>query len=284
MGFDQHVHEYRKQMERKTERFQNSFNDRMMKTALNQMTRDRHCVMNFITSERDEKKRESLWKLYRHLSIFVELYDGCDAETRKKPSYYRACQLIWKMMQAQKEGGRKIFLIGTTSPCYGFDTEFYSYQITIKGVNGNHLELLNPFMERLQAKCLLGDLNSEPIVPFSPLSAARLQELMNVSEEPEPQTRDESLVGQPLVDLPLEGDEDNGNQTTPIEAGDGFDNESNGSWFDREALVIIETNQSRQGKPDPIVTKEKYIVLSCLIGLCAILIYFLKIDQIRNIL
>ena len=163
-----------------------------------------------------------------------------------------------------------------TSPCYGFDTEFYSYQITIKGVNGNHLELLNPFMERLQAKCLLGDLNSEPIVPFSPLSAARLQELMNVSEEPEPQTRDESLVGQPIVDLPLEGDDDNRNHTELTDAGDGFDNESNGSWFDREALVILETNRARQGKPDPIVNSEKYITISCIIGLCAVLFWFWK--------
>ena len=196
MSQDNHVLEYEKQIKRKMERVTSNFNTKMIRTTLNQVTRDKSTVFNFITAERDEQKKKKLWNLLTHLSIFVDIYDGCGQAERKKPQYYRDSQLIWKMMQEQNEGGRKIFLISTSSPCYGFDNLFYSYQITIKGVNGNHLALLDPYLESLEARCLIGDVtNPEPIVPFSPLTTARLQNILDVSVDPEPVTRDESLIG-----------------------------------------------------------------------------------------
>ena len=278
MSSDRHVLEYRKQVERKTERFQNNFNDKMLRTCLNQLTRDKNVVMEFIRNERDEKKRDSLWNILRHLSIFVDIYDGCDKETRKKPSYYRSSKVIWDLMKKQTEGGRKIFLVSTSSPCYGFDTLFYSYQITIKGVNGNHLELLEPYMESLDARCLLGDLSNEPIVPFSPLSSARLQSILDISEDPEPQTRDESLVGRELETASLVPElvqesvprlSEFPVDQTDQQAERDFDDDSSTGWFEIEAAKIIASS----GKPQPIGSSRKWIIpiiigfaIVCLLG------------------
>ena len=257
MTFDNHVKEYRKHIERKMARLQSSFNDKMMKTALNQITRDKHVVMDFCQTERDDKKREKLWSLYRHLSIFVESYDGCNPETRTQPSFYRACNVIWKMMRDQNEGGRKIFLLTTSSPCYGFDTHFYSYQITVKGVTGNSLELMDPYLESLQARCLLGAENHpEPIVPFSPLSTARIESILDATVDPEPVTRDESLVGN-IVNEPIHELQNGDGVNMPNPdltdfVDDGFDRESTG-WFDIEAAkLILKAESSAQGKPKTI--------------------------------
>ena len=267
MSQDNHVVEYQKQIERKMERIQNNFNSKMIRTTLNQVTRDKTTVFNFITCERDEQKKKKLWNLLTHLSIFVDMYDGCGADERKKPSFYRNSQTVWKMMREQTEGGRKIFLISTTSPCYGFDNHFYSYQVTIKGVNGNHLELLDPYLESLQARCLLGDVtNPEPIVPFSPLSTARLQSILDVSEDPEPVTRDESVIGREedlpptasiaLLDIAMD-------QPTPAERD--FDEESTG-WFDLEAEKIIRRANAaaRAGKP---IESRKIGLLPIILGI-----------------
>ena len=261
MSSDNHVKEYRRQIERKTERMQNEFNNRMIRTTLNQVTRDKNTVMEFIRNERDEKKRENLWDIFRHLTIFIQIYDGCGPEERKKPSFFRSSQVIWKMMRAQTEGGRKLFLISTSSACYGLDTHFYSYQVTIKGVKGNHLELLDPYMERLESKCLLGEINDEPIVPFSPLSSARLQSILDISNDPEPVTRDETSIGQEEDQFPgsvLDNIPESVPLNPPTPAERDFDEESDG-WFDLVAQDII-AKSAATGKPKPIVSHKIYLL------------------------
>ena len=281
MKCDNHVLAYRAQEKRKMNRMQSNFNDKMLRTTYNQITRDKGVVMDFIKQERDEKKRDKLWDLYRHASLFVQFYDGCTVEDRKKPSYYRSCEVVWKKMRDQNEGGRKLFLIMTSSPCYGFDTSFFAYQITIKGVNGNSLELLDPYLEHLQARCLLGDINDDPIVPFSPLTDARLANILELSADPEPVTRDESLIGTNEGDLaeaesvsaPLEMPvRESAKTPIPAPVDDFDDTESNG-WFDQEAARIISRNAeySAKGNSEPIGFNINWyhiitVVISFIIG------------------
>ena len=266
-------------MERKTKRVQSNFNDRMLRTMLNQTTRDRCTVMSFIGAERDDQKREKLWNIYRHCQIFIEIYDGSDHERRKSPQFYRSCQVLWKLLADQKEGGRKIFVIETSSPCYGFNVAFYSYQITIKGVTGNHLGLLEPYMEHLEARNILGEsLNAEPIVPFSPLSEARLQAILNITEDPEPSTRDESTIGQPIDETsPDQLVGEVAVEVTSAQPDDGFETDSNGSWFDKEANNILAHAHANTGNPiDQTQTigynRDTYVVTGLMVVLIGIAI------------
>ena len=133
------------------------------------------------------------------------------------------------------------------------------------------MELLEPYMESLDARCLLGDLSNEPIVPFSPLSSARLQSILDISEDPEPRTRDESLVGRELETVSLVPELVQESVPTPSEfsvdqnekqAERDFDDDSSTGWFEIEAAKII----ARSGKPQPIVSTRKWIIL-IIIGL-----------------